>query len=51
MAVVIYAIKELTLFDVSKRRGLYNALKKLLGIKGYYTNLEESLINNKTVIG
>ena len=24
--------------------------KKLLGIKGYYTNLEESVIDNKTVI-
>ena len=24
--------------------------KKLLGIKGYYTNLEEKTVNNKTII-
>lgn len=31
VAVVIYALKELSLIDVSERRELYNALRKLLG--------------------
>jgi transposase len=29
---------------------LIEKTQKLLGLKGYYTNLEESVINNKTVI-
>lgn len=30
--------------------GLIEKTKKLLGIKGYYTNLEESVVDNKTII-
>jgi hypothetical protein len=29
---------------------LIEKTKKLLGIKGYYTNLEEKIVDNKTII-
>lgn len=45
-----------TKFTLSKNQelvvneALIEKTKKLLGIKGYYTNLEESIANNKTII-
>jgi hypothetical protein len=30
--------------------GLIEKIKKLLGIKGYYTNLEETFADNRTII-
>jgi transposase len=36
--------------DFALNEALIEKTQKLLGIKGYYTNLEESVIDNKTVI-
>jgi hypothetical protein len=35
---------------IELNEGLIDKTKKLLGIKGYYTNLEESIVDNKTII-
>lgn len=36
--------------QVILNESLIEKTKKLLGIKGYYTNLEESVVNNPTII-
>ncbi|MBI3220221.1 MAG: IS1634 family transposase [Bacteroidetes bacterium] len=36
--------------QIEINEGLIEKTKKLLGIKGYYTNLEESVADNKTII-
>lgn len=35
---------------VKLNEALIKKIEKLLGIKGYYTNLEENIINNQTII-
>ena len=35
---------------IELNEGLIDKTKKLLGIKGYYTNLEENIVDNKTII-
>lgn len=36
--------------EIELNEALIQKTQKLLGIKGYYTNLEESVANNKTII-
>ena len=36
--------------QIELNEALIEKTKKLLGIKGYYTNLEEKTVNNKTII-
>ena len=37
--------------QIELNQALIEKSKKLLGIKGYYTNLEENIANNQTIIG
>jgi hypothetical protein len=48
VAVVIYALKELSLIDVSERRELYNALRKLLGEIGTDESMNKVLRDQVT---
>lgn len=41
---------KLTGQKIELNQKLIDKTKKLLGIKGYYTNLEESIVDNKTII-
>jgi transposase len=36
--------------EIELNQGLINKTKKLLGIKGYYTNIEQEIIDNQTII-